>query len=121
VRATGAQVGSGAAVRNKVNKERERWEEHAGAGRIRGGLGEGAGVEGVGVLKGGHLEGAGGGAGGSTVGNVRIRQMVPKDMDRMGPINDPCPFTETFPRSYYLTYMQRWPRLTLAAEVCLLT
>jgi len=28
---------------------------------------------------------------------------------RLQPINDPCPFTETFPRTYYLTYIQRWP------------
>jgi hypothetical protein len=37
---------------------------------------------------------------------VRIRRMVPRDIDRMGPINEPCPWTETFPRTYYLTYMQ---------------
>ena len=52
----------------------------------------------------------------SSQGQVKIRRMVPKDIDRMGAINDACPFTETFPRTYYLTYMQRWPSLTLAAE-----
>ena len=52
----------------------------------------------------------------SSQGHVKIRRMVPKDIDRMGAINDACPFTETFPRTYYLTYMQRWPSLTLAAE-----
>jgi hypothetical protein len=72
----------------------------ARTGRIRGGRGEATGVDQSGAYKDGNLDGQGCGEGfrnpGFKVENVRIRLMVPKDIDRMGPINDPCPFTGTY-------------------------
>jgi len=69
-------------------------------GRIRGLFGEATGVDQNGAYKDGNLEGQGCREGfrnpGFEVENVRIRLMVPKDIDRMGPINDPCPFTGTY-------------------------